>query len=251
VGFDAFEKEAARRLSACVTVNEHMAAQFHTFNPEGAVLYNYPLASQFDFARPGAGGLPQSAAPGPEILYLGSINQERGLGVMLEAMPLVRERFPDAVCTLVGPLDTGGLDAKYLPLEPWLARGGFTLKGKAPYAEVPGYMSRAQLALVPLLPTLNYQKAIPVKLIEYMAAGLPVVGSDFGYIAAIITENRCGLLARPGDPVDLAARICALLADPDEALAAAQRGWDAFHARYCWEREEEKLGRLYARLLGQ
>ncbi|MDR1070091.1 MAG: glycosyltransferase family 4 protein [Gracilibacteraceae bacterium] len=250
VGFDWYEKQAAKRLAACVTVNEHMAAQFHAVNPRGAVIYNYPAASVFSRPAP-AESPPRPAEEAPVMLYLGGLNRERGLEVMLEAMPLVRERFPRAECILAGPLDERDLHRRYRPLAPWLERGGIRYLGRLPYAETPDLFRRAHIALVPLLATLNYTKAIPVKLIEYMAAGLPVVGSDFGYIRRIVSETRCGLLARPGDPADLARRICALIADPAEAAAAGQRGWEAFHARYCWEQEEIKLWRLYAELIGE
>lgn len=250
VTFDWYEKQAAKRLSACVTVNEHMAGLFHAVNPRGAVLYNYPAAAAFSFPAPAAAP-PRLTAEDPLILYLGGLNRERGLEVMLEAMPLVRERFPRAQCVLAGPLNEGSLNERYRPVAPWLARGGIRHLGRIPYAETPALLRRANIALVPLLATLNYTKAIPVKLIEYMAAGLPVIGSDFGHIRRIINENRCGLLTRPGDPADLAARICELISEPAAAATAGQRGWEAFHARYCWEQEEIKLWRLYAELIGE
>ncbi|MDR1603701.1 MAG: glycosyltransferase family 4 protein [Gracilibacteraceae bacterium] len=250
VCFDWYEKQAARRLAACVTVNEDMAGLFRAANPRGVVLYNYPIASAFSFPPPAA-RTPPPVGEAPLLLYVGGVSRERGLEVMLEAMPLVRKRFPEAECALAGPLDEGSLNRRYRPLEPWLARGGVRSLGRVPYAEVPALLRRARVALVPLLATLNYTKAIPVKLIEYMAAGLPVVGSDFGHIRRIVAESRCGLLARPGDPADLARQICALLADPAAAAAAGQRGWEAFHASYCWEREEIKLWRLYAELVGE
>jgi len=245
--FDRYEKRAARRLAGVVTVNAHMAEQFAAVNPRGIVLHNYALQNQF------AGPFPteESFKGVPRILYLGSINRERGLEVILEAMPRVVERFPQATCTLVGPVDPGGLDERYLPLDPWLERGHIRLTGAVPYEEVPAIMARSTLALVPLLPTLNYQKAIPVKLIEYMAAGLPVVGSRFGHIERIVEETGCGQLALPGDAEDLAAVIGTLLADPAQAWQCAQRGRKAFRECYSWESEEPKLLAFYRDLLAQ
>ncbi|MGE4272437.1 MAG: glycosyltransferase family 4 protein [Desulfitobacterium sp.] len=186
----------------------------------------------------------------PVILYLGGINRERGLEVILEAMPLVREKHPDAVCKLVGPLELGGISEKYLPMESWLEKGNIQVLGKVPYSQVPGILRDSHIALVPLLPTLNYTKAIPVKLIEYMAAGLPVVGSRFGYIEQILSEDECGRLAEPGDPQSLAQEICTLIENPALALQYAQNGWDAFHEKYSWESEEKKLLVVYEQVLG-
>ncbi|MDQ7095576.1 glycosyltransferase family 4 protein [Desulfosporosinus sp. PR] len=239
---DLLEKRAARSFAGIVTVNDHMAELFRRENPEGEILHNYPLKRQFEFPRP-AGMKP------PVILYLGGINRERGLEIILRAMPLVRLKHPEVVCELVGPAETEDLGPEFSRLEPWLERGGVHLRGKVPYEQVPGVLARSSIALVPLLPTLNYRKAIPVKLLEYMAAGLPVVGSRFGYIEKIIEKNQCGLLNEPGNPESLAQDICTLLENPEKALSCAQNGWDAFQREYTWEKEQSKLLGLYERIL--
>jgi Glycosyltransferase len=239
---DRVEKWAARSFAGIITVNNHMAALFQRENSEGEILHNYPLKSQFDFPRP------ESLKP-PVILYLGGINRERGLEIILRAMPIVRENYHEAVCELVGPAETTDLGPDFSELNPWLERGNVRLRGKVPYEQVPEILAKCSVALVPLLPTLNYQKAIPVKLLEYMAAGLPVVGSRFGYIEEIIAKNQCGLLTEPDDPESLARDICTLLGNPQRALNYGQNGWDAFQREYTWENEQDKLLRLYQRIL--
>lgn len=240
---DFLEKRSARSFAGIITVNGHMAELFRRKNPEGEILHNYPLKRQFEFPRP-------QAAKQPVILYLGGINRERGLEVILQAMSLVRAKHPEALCELVGPVETDDLGPEFAELAPWLEGGNISLRGKVPYEQVPGILAQSSIALVPLLPTLNYRKAIPVKLLEYMAAGLPVVGSRFGYIEEIIGKNQCGLLSEPGDPESLARDICTLIEDPEQALLYAQNGWDAFQREYTWESEQTKLLSLYERILG-
>ncbi|KJR45700.1 glycosyl transferase, group 1 [Desulfosporosinus sp. I2] len=239
---DRFEKWSARSFAGIITVNSHMAELFHRVNPEGEILHNYPLLRQFNFSRP------EKLKP-PVLLYLGGINRERGLEVILRAMTQVRKKYPEAVCELVGPVDTMDMGPEFSDLSPWLERGNVRLRGKVPYEQVPEILAQSSIALVPLLPTLNYLKAIPVKLLEYMAAGLPVIGSQFGYIEEIIAKNQCGLLAKPGDPESLSQAICTLLEDPEKALDYGQKGWDAFHREYTWEKEQRKLLELYERIL--
>jgi len=239
---DRLEKWSARSFAGIITVNSHMAELFQRENSEGEILHNYPLKRQFEFLRP------ETMKP-PVILYLGGITRERGLEVILRAMAQVREKYPEAVCELVGPVDTADLGPEFSDLTPWLKRGNVHLRGKVPYEQVPDILARSSIALVPLLPTLNYQKAIPVKLLEYMAAGLPVIGSRFGYIEEIIHKNQCGLLTEPGDPVSLSHDICTFLEDPKKALNYGQNGWDAFHREYTWEKEQSKLLALYERIL--
>lgn len=239
---DRGEKWAARSFAGIITVNGHMAELFLKENPEGEILHNYPLQRQFEFPRP------EKVKP-PVILYLGGINRERGLEVILRAMARVTRTHPEAVCELVGPVETTDLGPDFSDLTPWLKKGNIRLRGKVPYEQVPEILAKSSIALVPLLSTLNYQKAIPVKLLEYMAGGIPVIGSRFGYIEEIINRNLCGLLTEPGDPESLSRDICALLEDPEKALSYGQNGWDAFHREYTWEREQSKLLRLYERIL--
>jgi len=87
---DRVEKWAARSFAGIVTVNGHMAELFRQENPEGEILHNYPLKRQFEFPRP------EKVKP-PVILYLGGINRERGLEVILRAMALVTRKHPEAV----------------------------------------------------------------------------------------------------------------------------------------------------------
>lgn len=241
--FDLLEKRAARSFAGIVTVNNHMSKLFQRENNEVIVLHNYPLESQFDLPRP-------EEVRSPQVLYLGAMNQERGLEVILQAMEFVRERHPEVSCQLVGSVNTNGLAPEFQALEEWAERGNIVWRGKVGYQEVPAILQNSTVALVPLLPTLNYQKAIPVKLLEYMAAGLPVVGSRFGYIETIITENECGRLCEPGNPRELADGIIYFLEHPLEALRCGQQGWEAFHREYTWEREQGKLLGMYERLLG-
>ncbi len=236
--FDKLEKFSARFFDAVITVNSHMAGQFQRVNPLVEVLHNYPLESQFTLPRP-------EKPKAPVILYLGGINRERGLEVILRAMALVTQVHPEAVCELVGPAETEDLSAEFADLEAWLQRGNVKLRGKIPYEEVPRVLEESGIALVPLLPTLNYQKAIPIKLLEYMAAGLPVIGSDFGYIESIISKNKCGVLFEAGNHAALAQSISRLIEDPESSLEFGQNGWDGFHREYTWEREQAKLLRIY------
>jgi glycosyltransferase involved in cell wall biosynthesis len=134
--------------------------------------------------------------------------------------------------------------------EPWLEKGRIELTGPIPYSKVPGVLRSGTLALVPLLPTLNYVKAIPVKLIEYMAAGLPVIGSKFGHIERIVAETACGELVEAGNAQSLADAICRFIEDKEKSCQCAKRGWRAFREQYSWESEEPKLVRFFEKLTG-
>jgi glycosyltransferase involved in cell wall biosynthesis len=81
-----------------------------------------------------------------------------------------------------------------------------------------------------------------------MAAGLPVIASDFPLWRKIVTESGCGLLVDPRNPQAIAEAMNYILSHPDEAAAMGQRGRTAVEGRYNWETEFPKLQRLYGEL---
>jgi glycosyltransferase involved in cell wall biosynthesis len=116
-------------------------------------------------------------------------------------------------------------------------------------AGVQAALARAEVALVLLLPIRKYAEgAVPVKLFEYLAAGLPVVASDFGTIRDVVAPERCGSLVDPTD-VDAAVRAVADLLDhPAAAREQGRRGAAAVRARYSWEHEARTLLAVYERV---
>ena len=83
---------------------------------------------------------------------------------------------------------------------------------------------------------------------EYMAAGLPVIASDFPLWREIIERAGAGLLVDPESPRQIAEAIEWILTNEKEAEQMGQRGREAVLSEYNWEKEEEKLLQLYDRL---
>jgi glycosyltransferase involved in cell wall biosynthesis len=83
-----------------------------------------------------------------------------------------------------------------------------------------------------------------------MAAGLPVIASDFPLWRHIIEAAGCGLLADPHRPDQIAALLRWVLDHPAEAQAMGQRGRAAVEQGYNWDGEARKLGAVYGRLMG-
>ena len=100
-----------------------------------------------------------------------------------------------------------------------------------------------------LHPKPNYVESQPVKLYEYMTAGLPVIASDFPYWRRIVDEAGCGLLVDPKDPEAIADAIEWLWRNPEEAEEMGKRGREAVFARYNWRAEVPKLLGLYEEIL--
>jgi glycosyltransferase involved in cell wall biosynthesis len=84
---------------------------------------------------------------------------------------------------------------------------------------------------------------------EYMAAGLPIIASDFPRWRGIIEGSACGILVDPLDPRAIAEAMRWILENPLEATAMGERGRRAVERGYNWNVEATKLIDLYDRLL--
>ena len=108
---------------------------------------------------------------------------------------------------------------------------------------------KAQIGIVIIQPEPHYMESLPVKMFEYMAAGLPVIASNFPFWAPFIKEADCGILVDPTSVDEVSAAMNRLLENLDEAKAMGERGRQLVVDRYNWKNEFEKLHQLYQEIL--
>jgi glycosyltransferase involved in cell wall biosynthesis len=123
-----------------------------------------------------------------------------------------------------------------------------TFVGQLGRADVASELQKAYAGLVILHPEPNYVTSQPVKLFEYMCAGIPVIASDFPVCREIIAGARCGILVNPLDPTEIAEAMEFLLTHPEEAQEMGRRGFQAILERYNWANEEKALLQFYTDL---
>ena len=99
--------------------------------------------------------------------------------------------------------------------------------------------------LVIFYPVANHVDAQPNKIFEYMAAGLPVIGSNFPLWKKIIEEGKCGLCVDPLSPQQIADAIKFLAANPGQAITMGENGQRLVKEVYNWDIEKKKLITFY------
>jgi glycosyltransferase involved in cell wall biosynthesis len=171
---------------------------------------------------PDYGYLPPPGPPEqrPRAIYIGDVRRSRGLEMMLEGVAAA----PDWTFDIVGELSAA--DRPWL--DQWLATAPAAdrvhVHGRLPPAEAWALAAGAWAGLALLEDTPAFQRAVPTKLFEYLAAGLAVVATPLPRTAEIITSSRAGHLVRTAaeaadvlnrwsaDPADLAAARAAAVA---------------------------------------
>jgi glycosyltransferase involved in cell wall biosynthesis len=114
---------------------------------------------------------------------------------------------------------------------------------------VESVFARSMAGLVTLQPVKNYIDALPVKMFEYMSAGIPVIASNFPLWREIISKNDCGLLVNPLDAGAIAKAIDYMVLNPKEAERMGRNGRKAVETHYNWNQEEKNLLNFYEKIL--
>lgn len=242
---DRMEKFASRHLSGIITVNEHMRNLFLRYNENSVEVCNYPVLKDLKQDSP-------KDKNNKTIIYLGYISLNRGLDVMLETIPHVKEKNPDALFLLVGPLILGSVSSKTRDkLKQYIEKKYTQVTGEVPFQQAMEYLMESSIGWIPILPTLNYQHAKFIKIFEYALYGKPIVASRIGFMADLIEEMECGILVDPFDAMDHARAINYLLEHPEEGQNMGEKGKHAVKVRYNWEKESKKMLKLYDKLLGE
>ncbi len=170
------------------------------------------------------------------ILYQGAVNVDRGLEEAILAMKYLET---DAILLIAG---VGDVTAKLTRLT---QDAGLSEKvrflGQVPFQELSGYTLMADLGLsIEKDVSVNYHFCLPNKFLDYIQANVPVLVSPFPEMKAIVDEYRIGEYIDNHEPARLAARIDAMLNNP-ENLAFYKANLLKAAKDLCWENEEPKL----------
>ena len=139
----------------------------------------------------------------------------------------VREHTPGATLTVVGR----GLAGEERELA---GMPGITVQGWVEPAELPVLLGRMSVAIVPWADTPPNRARHSAKVLELMAAGLPIVAYAVGELQ--VTLGEAGVLALPGDVDGFAAAVAALLADPDRAAQLGAAAQTRVKSVFAWGR---------------
>lgn len=229
------EQLAARRLSALVVATPHIGALLGPHAAQLAVIHNYPIQNEMNATALSTNHVRDS------VCYVGAITATRGIRQVVQALEL-----EPATLLLAGQFDSPALRTELQQHPGWRHVHACGVLNRQGVADV---MARSFCGLVTLLPEPNYLNALPIKLFEYMAAGLPVIASDFPLWRSIINDAACGLCVDPQRPAEIAAAIRHLRRHPALARQMGQNGQRAVASHYRWDREAQKLVALYDSLL--
>ena len=194
--------------------------------------------------------LPSREGRIPILLYIGTLADWQGLEVIINALPKILEGQAVKLF-IVGR----GRSRQRKSLAKQIRKSGLeehvTVQVAIPHHEIPEMIVGADICIAPLgLNDRNVtQGACPIKVLEYMAAGRPLIASNMPIVRELVREDVDALLFSPNDPDDLARQVLALLTDVELSRRLAESASERALTKFTWHESQKKLVRVYEKLL--
>jgi glycogen synthase len=228
------ERRYLRSVAHVFTVSEPIARKFESMKKPTTVLYN---------ARPSQEVRPADRGPSRSrfgygsddfvVGFAGALGPGRGLELLLEAL----RDLPESVKALIvgGPeLEARALAERSVSLG---IDDRVRLDPYRPFSELAPYYAAMDVGTILLDSRPNHLRALPNKLFDYLAQGVPVIVPDYPAMKAIVRDAGCGWLLADVSREGIAATVREVQSSRD-ATARGARGREHYLKSYAWENQE-------------
>ncbi len=226
-----YEKYSCKKFDYIVTATPYIRDKFLLINKNSLDVNNYPILEE----------LSNNVSWGDrnnEVCYVGGIEKVRGIRELVKSL-----EFTDkAILNLGGNFVEKDIEKEVKSYKAWAKVNELGFLSREQVVDV---YKTSKAGLVTLHPIINYLDALPVKMFEYMVAGLPVISSNIELWKEIVEGNNCGICVNPLEPKEIAKAIEYIILNPKEAEQMGKNGKKAVTEKYNWGIEESKLLKLY------
>jgi len=171
------------------------------------------------------------------ILFVGRISEQKGLDILLKALPRVLKEHPDTSLIVIGLCDQMHFWRR-IQKDLAMVRGHVRFLENVTRSQLISYYRAAEVLAFP-----SRYESFGMVPIEAMACGTPVVGTPVGISAGIV--RQAGILVNREDPENLAEALNRILSEPHLRQKLSRKSLQAVSDEYCWERIIDKYEDTY------
>lgn len=172
------------------------------------------------------------------VLFLGRLEQNKGIYELLDALAIVARQFPDVLLLVGGDGETRQVQEKAGKLG---ISANVELLGWVNGPQKQDLFKRASVLVLP-----SYKEGLPMAVLEAMAEGIPVVATAVGGVPYAVRDGSEGLLVNAGDANTLARALIRLLADPALCREMSEAGWRRANELFSIPAVLKQVDALYA-----
>jgi glycosyltransferase involved in cell wall biosynthesis len=229
--FKNYERKLSRKLDLIISATPIISDKFIKYGAKSISVCNYPIVDE-DFKS--------DINLKSDLVYIGGISEERGILNMLDAI-----EDSNLKLNLAGRFFNAEIEIKAKSHVAWEK---VNWKGFLDNNGVKELLQKSSVGLVLLKDYQSYQESLPVKMFEYMHAGIPVIASNFPMWKDIIEKNNCGLCVDPVNIAEIKKAIKYLGDNPALAKEMGQNARKMILDNFNWNHEADKLVKAYKNL---
>lgn len=224
------------RSAGIIGATEKVANPYFKFTNNIVTVKNFPILTEFCSER-------ISMNKKFKVVYVGGISRER---CALEMAKAIQHIDREIQFTMIGNIENLKLKESIRTID---TKNRIKILPSVGREEVIKALMNADLGLCFMWPVNGYEHALPTKIFEYMAVGIPFIGSNHEAIVNIVLETKSGLVSKTNCPADIAEKIKFLMSNPLERDKLGTNGRKAVLNGYNWGAEEKKLVSFYKKII--
>jgi glycosyltransferase involved in cell wall biosynthesis len=240
-------RQAFVKAGAVVAVSEPVADYVRRYRNQAAQIHVIPNAVDVERFDPSSRASRHPGAGDFTIGFVGTLKPWHGVTDLVRAFSLLADHHLPLRLLIVG--DGPQIEALRQQAHELsgVANRQAHFTGAVPPAEVPRLLAEMDVAVAPY-PELENCYFSPLKIFEYMAAGLPTVASRTGQIPMLLGHGETGLLVPPGNPTQLAGALRRLIQDPALRMRLGRAARALVERQFTWSVVVDRLEQIAAQL---
>jgi glycosyltransferase involved in cell wall biosynthesis len=232
--YERYERYVCSRIDGVISVTPIICNRFQKVQKNVALIANYPDLEELTFSD-------KKNDFSRTICYVGGIFKTRGIIELVQALENTNIQL-----LLAGTFESEELEQHVKALSGWK---NVTFYGQVGRSEIKKILEKSEIGIVTLHPTKSYLESYPIKLFEYMAAGIAILASDFPFWRTLTDPVHCANYVDPTNASEIRAVLIEMLDNAEVTRQKGSNGKLAVQTYYNWKSEYEKLQLFYRRLI--